>query len=252
MFLGRLPVRGLAEAEAYVDKVLAYAQASGQAAEGWQESALFVADHEEDFDAISERLLAQLPAHYIRQRVYGDSYATPVEAKPDILAAIDQGTLLVNFIGHGTLTGWSWDSIRYEPFLEGKDFDLLNNGPRYPFLVTGDCYNGLFAHPTGNALAERFVVLAGKGGIGAWSPTGLSYSLWHEMLIKALYATIFEGESYQLGPATTTAKLTAFAQLGQAEPVEIFTLLGDPALALAVVQSANTPLYLPLIRQTAD
>ncbi len=42
--------------------------------------------------------------------------------------------------------------------------------------------------------------------------------------------------TYALGPATTSAKIAGFAELGRVEPVEIFTLFGDPALALHVVQ----------------
>ena len=40
------------------------------------------------------------------------------------------------------------------------DIASLDNRPYYPLLVTGNCNNGLFAHPTTwDSLAERFYTL---------------------------------------------------------------------------------------------
>jgi uncharacterized repeat protein (TIGR01451 family) len=103
--------------------------------------------------------------------------------------------------------------------------------------VTGNCKNGLFAYPTGeDAFAEAFVNFEDGGGIGAWSPTGLGYGYWHDNLARHLYRNLFQDYVYQLGQATTSAKIKGFAELGRVEPVEIFTLFGDPAVALHIVQ----------------
>jgi uncharacterized repeat protein (TIGR01451 family) len=119
--------------------------------------------------------------------------------------------------------------------LQNSDLAALDNELFYPFLVTGNCSNGLFAHPTEAALAEEFVNLQGRGGIAAWSATGLGFTSWHQTLVDWLYETMFGNETYQLGPATTAAKVATFAQLGWREPLEIFTLFGDPALTLHIV-----------------
>jgi uncharacterized repeat protein (TIGR01451 family) len=148
---------------------------------------------------------------------------------------MDQGTLIVNYIGHGSVTAWgSWSG---QSIFNKSDISGLNNGPRYPFLVTGNCNNGLFAHPTTEyALAEEFVGVTQQGGVAAWSPTGLGYASWHDSLAESLYQTMFGDFIYQLGPAITTAKVRAFGQLGWPEPIEIFSLFGDPATSLQIVQ----------------
>jgi len=54
-----------------------------------------------------------------------------------------------------------------------------------------------------SAFVEEFVNIEGRGGIAAWSPTGLGYPSWHESLAEALYEVMFGDYVYQLGPATT-------------------------------------------------
>jgi uncharacterized repeat protein (TIGR01451 family) len=193
-------------------------------------------DEEAEFLTASEAVASQLPPPYTAQRIYKSAYATPPDVTPALLAALDQGAFLVNFIGHGSPTAWYWQGTEEDIFAT-KDLGLLQNGPRYPFLITGNCANGRFALPEKpDTLAETFVRLADKGGIAAWSPTGLGYTVWHESLIADLYQAIFAQGIHQLGTATTAAKVATFAQLGWAEPVETFVLFGDPALALPVVQ----------------
>jgi len=233
MFIGRISVWTPVQADVVVDKILAYAQDPPPG--DWRQSALFVADDEAGFESISDELIARLPAWYQVQRIYATGYPPSHDPTPDIIRAIDDGMLIVNYIGHGSVTYWSsWPGGNI--FHRGDIADL-HNGPRYPLLVTGNCYNGLFAHPTTrSAFAEEFVNVEGRGGIAAWSPTGLGYPSWHESLAEALYEVMFGDYMYQLGPATTAAKLQAFAQLGWRDPLEIFTLFGDPALTLQAVQ----------------
>ncbi len=233
LFIGRLSVRTPAQANIVVDKVLAYAQNPPPG--DWRQSALFVADDEASFEEISDELITRLPAWYDAQRIYATGYPASRDPTPDIIRAIDDGKLIVNYIGHGSVTSWGgWPGGNI--FHRGNIADL-RNGPLYPLLVTGNCYNGLFAHPTTrSAFAEEFVNVEGRGGIAAWSPAGLGYPSWHDSLAEALYEAVFGDYVYQLGPATTAAKLDAFAQLGWREPVEIFTLFGDPALTLQAVQ----------------
>jgi len=237
MFIGRISVWTLAQADIVVDKILAYEQNPPPG--DWKQSALFVADDEAGFEETSDELIARLPAWYNIQRIYATGYPPSHDPTPDIIRAIDDGTLIVNYLGHGYITYWSsWPGGN---IFQRDDIANLHNGPLYPLLVTGNCYNGLFAHPTTrSAFAEEFVNVEGRGGIAAWSPTGLGYTSWHETLSRELYATIFEEYTYQLGPATTAAKLKTFAQLGWRDPIEIFTLFGDPALTLQAVQPRLT------------
>lgn len=233
MAIGRLSVRTAAEANAVVDKILAYEQHPPKG--DWTQRMILVADDETGFEAISEQLAAALPAGYTAQRIYPTAYSQPTDPTAEIIQAIDRGALIVNYIGHGNVTIWgSWSG---RGILSVDDLAQLNNGPFYPLLVTGNCSNGLFAHPTIEyALAEVFVNMAQQGGVAAWSPTGLGYTSWHSSLAESLYQAMFGDYIYQLGPAIVAAKLAALARVGWPEAIEIFTLLGDPATSLQIVQ----------------
>jgi uncharacterized repeat protein (TIGR01451 family) len=151
---------------------------------------------------------------------------------------------IVNYIGHGAPGSWgSWGLLPdSDVIFDIFDVPLLDNDPYYPFLVTGNCRNGLFAYPTdpdskGMSFAEAFVNYEGGGGIAAWSPTGPGYASWHEEMAQQLFQALYGDSIYGLGAATTSAKIAGFAELGRSEPVEIFTLFGDPAMPLHVTQA---------------
>lgn len=238
MMIGRISASQRTEVAAAVEKILAYEAIptdEDAAIASWIEESLFVAEDEANFQDVSDRLIEQLPYTYSPSRIYGSEFVNPGDATPRILASIDQGVSLITYIGHGSITGWFWD----EQVLESTDIATLRNDLRYPFLITGSCYNGLFAHPDQRvAFAEAFVNSPKRGGIGVWSPTGLGYTYWHDKLIEALYEQLFDENQRELGAATTAAKVKAFGELGWREPVEISTLFGDPALRLHISQPA--------------
>jgi uncharacterized repeat protein (TIGR01451 family) len=235
MFIGRLPVVTPSQANLMVAKILSYEQHPPPG--DWRKNALFIADNDPNdvFEIISDGLIAALPNNYTAQRMYPTAYPYAYDPTPDIIATIDQGTSIVNYVGHGSVNDLAtWPGG--ESIFDGQDIAELDNGSTYPLLAVGNCYSGLFAYPKGEAFAEEFVRHENGGGIAAFSPTGLGYVSWHDAVLHALYETIFDAYTYQLGPATTAAKIAALAQTGWTEPVEIFVLLGDPALVLQVVQ----------------
>jgi len=163
---------------------------------------------------------------------------------------INDGALLVNYVGHGFTDRWgTWPGGR---IFDRSSIASLNNGGKLPFLTTATCLNGFFPHPLEDySLAEEFLRVEGKGAIAAWSPTGLGFPSQHELLFEELFTAIFEDDNRLLGPATTAAKISAYAQSsGLGELVETFVLFGDPALELNLDDA--TPggrTYLPLISQ---
>jgi uncharacterized repeat protein (TIGR01451 family) len=238
MLLGRISVRTLSQANAVVDKIVAYEQDASPA--DWHQNAIFVTDDEAGFEANSDELVALLPANYTAQRIYASEFPQPYDPTSDIISAVDAGASIFNYTGHGHLAGWgSWPG---GGIFGNSNIASLQNDPRYPFLVTGNCINGLFANPTDkDAFAEVFLNSEGKGGIGVWSPTGLGFPYWHQRMAEYLFEAFFGGGAsgqfiHQLGAATTSAKIEGFAELGRVEPIEMFTLFGDPALALHIVQ----------------
>lgn len=247
MFIGRISAQRPEEVDAVVEKIINYEQSPP--AGDWKRSTLFVAaDDQTDFEVISQHLTNLLPTGYRIQRVYVREYQAPADPTADIVRHINDGALLVNYIGHGFTDRWGtwWGGLIFDR----SHIASLNNGGKLPFVTTATCLNGFFSHPLeACCLAEEFLRLEGKGAIAAWSPTGLGFPSQHRLLFGELFTAIFEGDNRLLGPATTAAKISAYAQnSGLGELVETFVLFGDPALELALGKAApSATIYLPLI-----
>jgi hypothetical protein len=258
LFIGRISAQRPEDVETVVEKIINYEQSppSGD----WNRNALFVADDDQaarlsspksDFETISEHLIALLPEGYQVQRVYAREYQAPADPTADIVGHINDGALLVNYVGHGFTDRWgTWSGGH---IFDRSHIASLNNGGQLPFLTTATCLNGFFSHPLEDySLAEEFLCVEGRGAIAAWSPTGLGFPSQHRLLFEELFTAIFEDDNCLLGPATTAAKISAYAQSsGLGELVETFVLFGDPALELASFDAApSARIYLPLLSRS--
>jgi len=253
MYLGRLPVKTAAEADALVAKILGYAQQPP--GDPWTESLLFVADKADgagDFPAISDTIAGLLPPGYTADKVYYKvTHSTPAEAKAAIIAAINDGRLLVNYVGHATIQFWSFASL-----LTLTDIGSLTNADRLPLAVPMTCLDGYYIHPSPpdidlSSIGESLVRAPQGGAIASFSPTGEGISHGHQLLDTGLFSAIFLDGVDQLGPATTQAKLYLYANSGgYREFIDTYLLFGDPALALnGIPGAAERRLYLPLVLQ---
>ena len=247
MFIGRISAQRSEDVDAIVEKIINYEQ--NPSLGDWKQSTLFVADDDQtDFETISQHLIALLPEGHRAQRVYARGYQAPSDPTADIVGRVNDGALLVNYVGHGFTDRWgTWAGGR---IFDRSHVASLSNGGKLPFLTTATCLNGFFPHPLEDySLAEEFLRVEGKGAIAAWSPTGLGFPSQHRLLFEELLTAIFEEDNRLLGPATTAAKISAYAQnSGLGELVETFVLFGDPALELAPFDTApSARIYLPFL-----
>ena len=211
MFIGRLPANSLQEATAMVNKVIAYEQPT--TAGTWQGNLLFVADNADtagDFAADSDSVADQhVPAPYVVDKVYlGITHPVtePATARAAIIAAINQGRLIVNYAGHGAVQYWAAENLLHIDAASG-----LTNTNKLPFFVPMTCWEGYFIYPSppgGNysGFAETFVRLPTTGAIASWSATGLGLATGHDYLDRGLFDAIFQNSITKLGPATAYAK----------------------------------------------
>ena len=236
MAIGRLPANSPAEATSMVNKILAYEQ--GATPGLWTSHLTFVADDPDaggDFPGDSDRIAdsALLSRFSVEKIYYPTTHPTPEDAQKAILAAINQGTLLVNFTGHASYTTWA-----VEKLFGNANVNALTNHARYPFFVSMTCQDGYFIQPKGlqynyPSLAETLLRADGKGSIGSFSPTGFGFAAGHDLLSQGLYQAIFQEGLTQLGPATTAAKVFLNAAgVGHTELIDTYMLFGDPATRL--------------------
>lgn len=232
MFIGRLAVETADQAEAVVNKIIAYEQSPPDAT--WNQRVLLVADDGDSaFRANSEQLAARLPSSYTIERVYAEHYP-PGNPTSDITSAINTGAILVNYIGHGEIHGWGrWgDNQRIFSSAAAR---ALSNSKRLPVVTVANCLNGYFASAFTVSLAEELQRHPQGGAVAVWAATGLDYPEGHRLLLNFFYDAIFQDHQYTLGAATTVARIKTYTHSPErAALVHTFVLFGDPAQELGI------------------
>ena len=91
---------------------------------------------------------------------------------------------------------------------------------------------GRFAYPGYDSIGERLVLHENGGAIAAWAPTGLSLNELAAILDKGFFCSAFEDGEKVLGDIVLRA-LEDYAWAGKPRfMLDIYNLLGDPALIL--------------------
>jgi hypothetical protein len=105
----------------------------------------------------SERLANYfLPEGYTPRKVYlGSTHTTAASAQAAILENINQGNLIVNYIGHGTQTSWAAETL-----LSNSSVNAMLNTDMPALFTMMSCLTGYFHQPSPTAsdqssLADR-------------------------------------------------------------------------------------------------
>ncbi len=242
LFLGRIPARTASGALALADKLIGYEQ--NAASEGWRGRVTLVAD---DLcqgtrpDALgaghmrqTEYLPPLLPPELQIDRVYLYEYGSACEydRKPSAAAALaarmNEGTLLVNFTGHG-----SDEQIADERVFEITSVSGLNNEDRLFLFFTASCSVGRYDF-FGDGLGEAMLLRDGGGAVAVVSASAIAYSAGNSEMNQKFFAALWPGrdafDPRPLGEAMTVGK-AAMAQPGNLNSRR-YVLLGDPATRL--------------------
>jgi hypothetical protein len=218
MAIGRLPVQTAEEAAIVVSKIVGY-EGSGAS-----NRALLVADisgeDDLDFEGASEEIRALLPSSLTSQTLYRGRFGSDSQLRGVLLSSINEGPVLVNFIGHGSIE--IWRGIFSSDDVEG----LRNRG--LPFFVNMTCLNGFFQDPYNEPLAEVLVKASQGGAIGVWASSGLTEPDKQLLMNKELIKLLFGRESLTLGEATARAK----ASVSDQDVRKTWILFGDPSTRL--------------------
>lgn len=242
LLLGRLAINSPAQARAMVDKIIGYEATTPACADPWPRRLLFVADNSDDtgdYPATADDIITyHVPPEYEARRAYlGVTHSQPGDVTQAIIENINQGMLLVNYNGHGSVDWWA-----HERIWGAQNIVDLENGDRLPLVLTFNCLDGYFIYPGRPSIAEEMTRAEGKGSIASWSPAGLG-TTWVQQILQAAFHDAFFQEGWPpLGVAAATAKVALFAALGENELIYTQTLFGDPGLRL---QQPPHCMYLP-------
>lgn len=234
--IGRLPVTNLQEAKLVVDKLIRYDQQVSMG--NWRTKVTFVAD---DGDQNKHQLRSDFLADYIEnnmpsmtpEKLYIDAYPqTNVSGSKVSLAGrarlsqlVEEGTLIVDYIGHGGETAWASESLLLlNTIYEMRNFDKL------PLFITATCEFGRFDDYRRQSGAELAILQPGGGAVGLFTTTRPVFANTNFDLSFAFYKSLSEQKYNRLGDLFRTTKNGSV----QGVVNRNFTLLGDPSLALAL------------------
>jgi len=242
MGVGRIPVKNSKEASDFVKKLREYYQPISYG--NWKNNILLVADDAENGEIIhqiqSNTLASQLENDFPNfniEKLFLDDFEqiSTVEGHryPDVNQAITDfihnGSLVVNWIGHGNDKSWA-----HERALTLNMIKTWKNGPKYPIFVTATCEFSPFDNHNIVSGGEEVLLNPVGGGIALFSTTRLAFSSSNANLSYKFYKNIFKTD--EKGKVNTLGMSVALSknQQGADSNKRVFAFLGDPALRPSV------------------
>jgi hypothetical protein len=221
MALGRLPVQTVAEASAVVAKIIAHEKSTRMS------EALLVADKTEetddfDFAEAAQKVGVLFPSTVGVRKVFRGEFGSNEQAKEALLNYLGQGSLLVNYVGHGGMMEWRGNLFNAE------DAEALTNGGRLPFFVSMTCLNGFFQAPYGDSLAEVLLKAEQGGAVAVWTSSGMTLPRGQSVMNQELVRQLFNGEDLTIGEAAMKAKRA----VSDKDIRRTWILFGDPTTRL--------------------
>ena len=222
---GRLPVRTPADADLVVSKIIGYE--TGSSAGSWNSQALLIADQNSDsnFSTAAASAAATLPATLQASEILAGSLDTAT-ARSQILAALNNGALLVDYSGHGAEQQWSFADL-----FDTNDAAALSNGGRLPVYLLMDCLNGFFQDVYAESLAESLLLAPNGGAVAVWASSGFTQQPPQSTLNQAFLHVFAANPNQSLGHLVLQAK----AGTTDNDVRRTWILFGDPAMKIQLV-----------------
>jgi hypothetical protein len=225
---GRLPARSPDDARLMISKILSYAHGT---ASDWNSRALMVADADDptmSFSQQSQAVQQFLPKSITSTDVFAGALGTAA-ARQNLVDGINNGQLLVNYNGHGSVEVWSSGAL-----FDGTQAGALTNGNKLPLFVIMNCLNGFFHDVYTESMAESLMLSPNGGAVAVWASSGLTAPDPQFAMNRTLAKTLFAGSNVALGDAVLGAK----SSVADRDVKRTFILFGDPAMRLQVPQAA--------------
>ncbi|PQJ77784.1 type IX secretion system sortase PorU [Polaribacter porphyrae] len=240
VFSGRIPVSNVAEATDVVDKILSYY--SKKAIGDWRNTITLLADDidvageeviEQGVESIADEIKNNKPVFNVN-KIYVDAFVQQnssggeryPEVNKAITNAIEKGTLVFDYFGHGGEDGFASERI-----LDVPQIQSFNNPNTLPLLITVTCDFSRFDNPN-RITAGELNFKSKTGGSAAMVTTTREVFIstgqrFNEQLIRILLG--FNNEDFTIAEALATAK----NNFSSSQKFFIY-YFGDPAMELAV------------------
>jgi len=240
--VGRIPVKNATEAQNVIDKLITYSQVNSFGK--WRNKSIFIADNGSnrgegniflnDTEGIVG-LASSKNGNLNVSKIYLDAYrdkSTPkgVEtpgANEALRNGINQGALLLNYIGHGGTEGLAQEGV-----ITKSSIEEMENIARLPFWVTATCDFSTYDDPAKEAAGVKVLTKAKGGGIGIISATRTVFSNSNAALNNSFFNAVFnrmpDGTMPTLGEVLRQTKNGSLFGVNNRS----YSLIGDPSMTL--------------------
>ena len=195
--IGRITADSPDDAKNAVDKIIAYESNNDKG--NWQNLITVVSDDQwttdgdegnYHVDASEDLSINHVPKSFDINKIYLGAYPTVItslgRSKPgvnvDLIKAINTGTLLMNFVGHGSPELWTHERV----FENSSTIPQLTNDKLF-FLCAATCDFGYYDIPTNQSGAELLIMKPASGAIGAFTSARPVFSTENRALNNLFY-----------------------------------------------------------------
>jgi hypothetical protein len=245
MIVSRWPVRTSREISIITNKLKSYEASDNFGI--WRNNITLVSDDEfgtfnnETFHTIQTELLSNshIPDNILRNKIYLWEYPFVNNEKPavndQIVNSINNGTLLVNYVGHGNPDIWAHESV----FTRDGDLPRLDNSDKLSLFFAASCAIGFFDDPIREGMAEALLSMENGGAIGVISATRLVFSSENAVFNRKVFDVLLNNKDLSICEAVYTAKLERQYLGNNPQPItndRNYLLFGDPFVKLGKPQ----------------
>ena len=242
--IGRYPAQTVDQLEIMIDKLVNYVLTPEPGI--WQNTLTLVADDplrpstsiEMEHIRDSETLSGVLPGSTHINKIYlteypevkdpNSPYIKKPKAREDFLQKLYNGTLLINYFGHGSPNVWAQEEV-----FSISDLGLVRTGMKLPFWVAGTCDWAKYDDVNATCVPEELMLMESNGAVGILSTTRKTYSYFNNILLSDFFEYLFPDQSssrsISVGEAIMMAKNNPS---GSDVNNEKYILFSDPALKL--------------------
>ena len=241
--VGRIPVKNAIEAEVAVKKLIEYQSEKNLGA--WRNQITWVADdgdynlHLQHAEEISAGLKLNQPK-WNQKKIYLDLFPainssagnTYPLANNMIKQMVNNGTLILNYTGHGNYT-----RLAEEAVITQNEMMQWDNAGKLPLMITASCDFAPFDQPQISPIGFDAFVRNEKGIIGLVAASRLVFAFNNKEINDEFVQQLLvpdQRDNYKsVGAALQSAKSNYWKKGSDYINAFKFNLMGDPALQLA-------------------
>ncbi|MFK7849297.1 MAG: type IX secretion system sortase PorU [Rhodothermales bacterium] len=252
--IGRFTVQTEEEARSLLDKIIHYE--SPETYGSWRSRYTFIADdgptglsgtkddrdlHLQNADVVAELVKGQFADVNVKkiyassfERIFRNGFKIP-SAREEIINTLEEGTLLVNYSGHGGEEGLAQEGI-----FTAEDAKELENFDRLAIFVTATCSFGWWDLTNYQSGAEELLLNPNGGAVALLTTVRLVYTSadinslnvgLNRQLARDMFEPDADGKPRRLGDVILLTKNTRVGMQGNNRK---FNLLGDPSMRVGI------------------